>query len=498
MATLFEMLQYFSNNGIPLAGGKVGWYQAGTNTLKTIWKDSNETQPHTNPVPLDQYGIPPGGAIFIRGSYKLKIMNSDQTITYLTIDNIDEFDQFDFTGLTASIADLNSTTTLAKIISSPLTYNVLLTDRGYTLMVNAVTGNATINLPSAAVVGNTFKIWIKKIDKSTNFVDIIPFGSQKIDGGTYKTLYDYNDFVEVRSDGSNWFLGGELRRGTISNIVSTPYNLVLEDSGLYFNCNAPGANITINLLSAATVGRGFTVGFKKIDASSHTINITASGAETIDGDSILFLTTQYDHATIKSDGINWYIVESSISEGVATTGDAKASIQTSIPGWVLMNDGSIGNVGSGATTRANVDTYALFSLIWNNVSNTYCHIETKTGAPTTRGASANDDWLALKRMPLPLQLGRAMISAGAASSVLWHLGQSGGSETHQLSIAELALHLHTELPLMSLREVLIGTTYSAYTNFNPILPYPTTDYAGSSAHFNLFQPSTAYNIFMKL
>ena len=58
--------------------------------------------------------------------------------------------------------------------------------------------------------------------------------------------------------------------------------------------------------------------------------------------------------------------------GVAVTGDVKATFRgVADDGWVMMDDGSIGPAGSGATTRANADCEDLFVLLWANVANTY-------------------------------------------------------------------------------------------------------------------------------
>ena len=47
-----------------------------------------------------------------------------------------------------------------------------------------------------------------------------------------------------------------------------------------------------------------------------------------------------------------------------TTGDVKTTLKTTADaGWVMMNDGTIGDASSGGTTRANADTQALFGLL---------------------------------------------------------------------------------------------------------------------------------------
>ena len=61
----------------------------------------------------------------------------------------------------------------------------------------------------------------------------------------------------------------------------------------------------------------------------------------------------------------WY--ENSVAPLGATVGDIKAGIYSTPPaGWILMDDGSIGNVASNAN-RANADTEALFAVLWDEI-----------------------------------------------------------------------------------------------------------------------------------
>jgi microcystin-dependent protein len=54
-----------------------------------------------------------------------------------------------------------------------------------------------------------------------------------------------------------------------------------------------------------------------------------------------------------------------------TTGDVRMTFKSvADEGWIMANDGSIGNSTSNATTRANADTEALFTLLYNNITST--------------------------------------------------------------------------------------------------------------------------------
>lgn len=85
---------------------------------------------------------------------------------------------------------------------------------------------------------------------------------------------------------------------------------------------------------------------------------------------------------------------------MAHTGDIKFGLYSTAPsGWVKADGGTVGNTSSGAT-RANADTAALFSLLWN-LNATDSPILTSAGAGSTRGANATADFVANKRLTLP-------------------------------------------------------------------------------------------------
>jgi microcystin-dependent protein len=117
-----------------------------------------------------------------------------------------------------------------------------------------------------------------------------------------------------------------------------------------------------------------------------------------------------------------------------TTGDVKTTLKTTADaGWVMMNDGTIGDASSGATTRANADTQALFALLWTNVSNTNCPVS------SGRGASAAADFASHKTIALPKMHGRALASAGVGSGLTSRaLAATVGEETHTLTATEQA------------------------------------------------------------
>lgn len=120
------------------------------------------------------------------------------------------------------------------------------------------------------------------------------------------------------------------------------------------------------------------------------------------------------------------------------TGDVKLTLKTSAdPGWVMMNDGTLGSASSSATILASAACLKLYTLLWSNISNTFAPV---AGG---RGASAAADFAANKPIQLLAAAGRALALAGSGAGLTSRaLGQNLGEELHQLITAELASHGH--------------------------------------------------------
>ena len=190
-----------------------------------------------------------------------------------------------------------------------------------------------------------------------------------------------------------------------------------------------------------------------------------------------------------------------------STGDVKLTMKTvADAGWVLCNDGTIGSAASGATTRANADTEALFTLLWNNVSNTHAPV---SGG---RGANAAADFAAHKTIALTKMLGRSLAISGAGSGLTARaLGQTVGAETHTLSQAETPLkpHAHTTNPhshghggqdgqtIVSGGQPIINASPGAQSTDAATVTVNSTGDATASAH-NIMDPTSYLNAMIKL
>lgn len=82
--------QFFDNNGVPLSGGKIYTYAAGTTTPLATYTTASDSAFHTNPIILDSSGrVPGGGEIWINigQGYKF-ILKTSADVLIATYDNV--------------------------------------------------------------------------------------------------------------------------------------------------------------------------------------------------------------------------------------------------------------------------------------------------------------------------------------------------------------------------------------------------------------------------
>lgn len=120
--------QYFDANGLPLAGGLVYTYAAGTTTPLATYTDETGLTPNTNPVVLDSSG---SASIWINAaSYKFVLENSTGSVIR-TVDNISN---------PSSASGVSSFNTLTGAVVLAAGSNVTLTPVGNTITVASTGG----------------------------------------------------------------------------------------------------------------------------------------------------------------------------------------------------------------------------------------------------------------------------------------------------------------------------------------------------------------------
>ena len=80
--------QFFDNNGVPLSGGLIYTYQAGSSTPLTTYTTNNGTIPNTNPIILDAAGRC-SNEIWLQFGYSYKfVLQTAAGVTLQTLDNL--------------------------------------------------------------------------------------------------------------------------------------------------------------------------------------------------------------------------------------------------------------------------------------------------------------------------------------------------------------------------------------------------------------------------
>ncbi len=183
---------------------------------------------------------------------------------------------------------------------------------------------------------------------------------------------------------------------------------------------------------------------------------------------------------------------------VPRTGDIRPSYGLIPPGWVSMNDGSIGNTLSLATNRANIDTFPLYNMLYTNVIDAW--------APVSGGRSgtASTDFLANKRLTLTRQMGRAIAAFGQGSGLSNRvLGQYTGDEIVVLTTGEVPNLLVTVTgntpsgPGAYVATNQVFTDNGASGGTFSLTSHGTTTNGGGGAHENM-QPTVFSEFMIKL
>ncbi len=169
---------------------------------------------------------------------------------------------------------------------------------------------------------------------------------------------------------------------------------------------------------------------------------------------------------------------------------------STIGGFIPLNDGSIGQSGSGGTTRQNIDTFPLYNLLYTNVTipsgNTLCFVAGFTG-------NAINDFVTAKKMELPKSLGRALCAAGAGAGLTSRaLGSIVGAESHSISINELPEHTHNDPGSQFVINANAGSPFTlGGSGGKSSITGGITGHGGQTP-LSLMQPSSFMNFFIKL
>jgi hypothetical protein len=148
--------QFFNNSGVPLSGGKLYSYAAGTTTPQATYTSASGVTPLANPIILDSAGRVPTGEIWVTAgsNYKFVLKTSTDT-TLVTWDNITGING---TGIAtnASLVSYNPAGTGAVTTTVQAKLRQIVSVKDFGAVGDGVTDDTTaIQLAATAIPNNT-------------------------------------------------------------------------------------------------------------------------------------------------------------------------------------------------------------------------------------------------------------------------------------------------------------------------------------------------------
>lgn len=192
--------QFFDNNGVPLTGGLLYVYTAGTTTPATTYTTSSGTVANTNPIVLDSAGRTPN-EVWVAGGVLYKfVLKTSTGVTIGTYDNIPSID--DPTAFN-NIITVTGTDTLIGTSTPPNTAYT----RGMTLsfvVANTNTGAVTIDVDGLGA-------------KEITFAGSAPLIAGQMTAGALVTIeYDGTRFQLMNSSGALAITASSINGGQIA------------------------------------------------------------------------------------------------------------------------------------------------------------------------------------------------------------------------------------------------------------------------------------------
>ncbi len=174
-------------------------------------------------------------------------------------------------------------------------------------LVSSYGGALTVRLPHAGEASGCMMV-VKKIDSSKNVITVSEAGGGAgPDGGPYY-LGSENDYVQMISNGAEWFVVSSNRSGgnTRYHDGTGTYDIDLAVDTYLFSSFGGALNVRLPPANASqAIGR--TVTIKKTDVSANAITVSVQGGGGLDQYNQT-LNSQFAAITAVSDGGHWYIV----------------------------------------------------------------------------------------------------------------------------------------------------------------------------------------------
>jgi len=269
--------QFFDNNGVPLNGGLIYTYDAGTTTPASTFTDSSGVTNNTNPIVLDSAGRTPAQIWLTAGAAYKFILQTSTGVTIKTDDNI--------------------------YASYELTKEVGVTvgQGGNQIATNVAVGNTALDSNTTGT--NNTAVGYDAMTATTDGIQNSAFGAGALDantGGDYNTALGYNALTTATTANYNTGIGYRALNAALSGSGNTGVG----SDALLLATGANNTAIGYQAGNALTTGSNNTVIGFDADVSSATVSneVTLGNSSVtsfrIPGLTLTFSVKYFNHGTL--------------------------------------------------------------------------------------------------------------------------------------------------------------------------------------------------------
>lgn len=176
----------FDENGNPISGAKLEFFESGTTTQQATYSDDALTVPNTNPVIADSAGRF-GDIFLLAADYKVTLSDANDVVIW-TADPV------------RSQAPKSTV-----VVSVTTTTQLTVANDGNLIAADATAGAFIVTLPAAATAGDGYEVTVMKVDSSANIVTVDGSGAETINGVADLNLPDQYSSAVFRTDGTQWY-----------------------------------------------------------------------------------------------------------------------------------------------------------------------------------------------------------------------------------------------------------------------------------------------------
>lgn len=237
--------QFFDNNGVPLAGGLIYVYDAGSTTPAATYTSSAASTNNTNPIVLDSAGRTPAQIWLTAGAAYKFVLQTSLGVTIKTDDNIFASYELDkVVGVTVGLG-------------------------GNQIATNVAVGNTALDSNTTGT--NNTAVGYDALTANTDGIQNTAFGASALDantGGDYNTAVGYNALTTATTANYNTATGYRALNTTLTGAGNTAHGA----DALLLVTGSNNTAVGYAAGNSLTTGSNNTVIGYDADASSATVS----------------------------------------------------------------------------------------------------------------------------------------------------------------------------------------------------------------------------------